>query len=268
MTSKKQYGLDEKTRCEIAAQLYHAEKENQPIPLLTATYPQITLDDAYDIQKRGQELRLDDGTIIVGRKIGITSRGMMEMLDCNTPDYGYLLNSMLISEGEACKRQELNVPIVEGEIAFVLGEDLSGPGITTADILNATAWVTPCFEVCDARYPDWKVTVKDTISDNAGASRFVLGGHPKRISEVNLRCVGMVMEKNGLFVGSATGAEVMGTPLNSITWLVNKLAEYGDGLKKGDIVLSGAFMAAISCEKNDCFHLTVDGFSTLALKFK
>ena len=256
----KHFGLDEALRSEIARQLYEAEKSCKPIPNLTTRYPQITLDDAYDIQTRGRQLRLEEGNLIVGRKIGLTSRGMMELLHCDTPDYGYLLNTMLINEGSSCRREELNIPILEGEIAFIMGEDLQGPGVTTADVLNSTAWVVPCFEVCDGRYPDWKVTVRDTISDNAGASRFMLGSKPKRIEDVNLKGIGMVMERNGELIGSAAGAEVMGTPLNSVTWLINKLAEYGDGLKKGDIVLSGAFIAAVPCEKGDYFVMSLDGF--------
>lgn len=134
--------------------------------------------------------------------------------------------------------------------------------------MNSTAWIVPCFEVCDARYKSWKVTVKDTISDNAGASRFVLGSNPKRVSEANLKCIGMVIEKNGELVGSAAGAEVMGTPVNSMIWLANKLSEYGDGLRKGDIVLSGSFMSALPCEARDCYCLIVDGFPSLTLQFE
>ena len=262
------YGLEKGLRSEIAKQLYQAEKSNIPVKTLTSRFPEITMEDAYDIQKQGRKLRTDEGAQIIGRKIGITSSGMMKQLNCDTPDYGYLLNTMMIQEGSSCRRRDLNIPIIEGEIAFILGEDLEGSCFTTADILNATSWIVPCFEVCDARYQDWTVTVKDTISDNAGASRFILGSAPKRIDEVNLRCVGMVMEKNGVFTGSAAGAEVMGSPLNSMTWLANKLSEYGDRLCKGDIVLSGSFMAAIPCEAGDHYCLSVDGFPSLTLRFE
>ncbi len=252
----------------IAKALYEAEKTVKPIPTLTPQYPAMTEEDAYHIQQEGLKLRLAEGSRVVGRKIGITSRGMMEKLHCDSPDFGYLLDTMLVPEGTACSRKEMNIPIVEGEIAFIMGEDLTGPAVTTADIMNATAWVIPCFEICDGRYPNWVVTVRDTISDNAGACKFVLGGSPKRIQDVNLRYIGMVMEKNGQFTGSAAGAEVMGTPLNSMVWLVNKLAQFGDGLHKGDIVLSGAFMAAIPAIAGDNFCLGVDGFPPLTVSFK
>lgn len=265
---RKGYGLDTQLHLQIAAQLYDAEKTNHPTELLTEKYPGITQDDAYAIQQEGLKLRIADGAQVVGRKIGITSRGMMRQLNCDTPDYGYLLAHTVVQEGRPCIRSELNIPIVEGELAFIMGEDVQGTVITAADILNATAWVLPCFEVCDARYPSWKVTVRDTISDNAGASRFMLGSAPKRISEINPRGIGMIIEKNGELLGSAAGAEVMGSPVTSVTWLANKLVEYGTYLRKGDIVLSGAFMAADPAEAGDVYTVSLDGFPSLTMKFE
>ena len=262
------FALDGNTRREIARKLYDAQKHNSPIELLTQTYPDISVDDAYDIQKEFLTLRFArDRATTVGRKIGITSRGMMKMLNCDTPDYGALLDDTIIYEGSACDISALNLPIVEGEIAFIMGEDLNGAPFTPADIINATSWVVPCFEVCDVRFSSWKITVRDTIADNAAAARFMIGSAPKRIDEVNLRNVGMVMEKNGVLTGSAAGAEVMGNPVTAVTWLANKLSHYCDRLKKGDIVLSGAFMAAVPAEAGDCFTLSVDGFPSLSMRF-
>ena len=263
------YGLDANTHSQIAVQLYEAEKTNRPIPLLTETYPTITQEDAYAIQQEGLKLALADGEKIVGRKIGLTSRGMMEQLGCDSPDYAYLTASTMIPEGSPCIRSELNIPIVEGELAFIMGEDLDKAYVTTADILNATAWVVPCFEVCDARYPSWKgVTVKDTISDRAGAARYMLGSAPKRLHEINPRGIGMVIEKNGALLGSGAGAEVMGSPVTSVMWLANKLLEYGTCLKKGDIVLSGAFLAADAAQAGDVYTVSLDGFPSLTMKFE
>jgi len=261
-------GLTEEQHRLIADQLYEAEKTNRPIAKLTETYREINQEDAYLIQKIGLERRLRDGEVLVGRKIGLTSRGMMEMLHCDSPDYGYLLSGGMVLQGEVCDTSSLNIPLLEGEIAFIMGEDIRGPGVTPAMILNATEWVVPCFELCDGRYEDWKVTVVDTISDDAGASKFMLGSTPKRVNEVDLRCIGMVMEKNGRFLGSAAGAEVMGSPVNSVVWLVNKLAEYGDGLRRGDVVLSGAFMKADAAAAGDHYTMQVDGFPPLTFSFK
>lgn len=262
------HALSEETRQAIAGRLYAAEKTNTPIALLTEQYPDITMDDAYAIQEEGLALRLADGARVVGRKIGITSRGMMRMLNCDTPDYGSLLAHAVIPEGRACPRAALNMPIVEGELAFVMGEDLNGGPITAADILNATAWTLPCFEICDVRFSSWKVTVLDTISDNAAACRFMLGSRPRRLHEINPRTIGMVIEKNGELLGSGAGAEVMGSPVTSVVWLANKLLEYGASLKKGDIVLSGAFLAAAPAESGDVFTVSLDGFPSLTLKFE
>ena len=262
------YELTAEQHSEIANQLYAAEKNNSPISLLTEKYPNITMDDAYAIQQHGLQLRTAEGNKVIGRKIGITSRGMMEMLNCDTPDYGYLLANTELTEGQPCIIDNLNAPIIEGELAFVIGEDLMGDSLTVADIASAITWVLPCFEVCDTRYHDWTLTVIDTIADNAAASRFMLGTQPKRLCEINPRSIGMVMEKNGTLLGTGTGAEVMGSPVASVAWLAKKLLEYGTFLKKGNIVLSGAFMAADSMSKGDVYTMTLDGFPPLTMRIE
>ena len=164
------FGLTPEQHAAIARELYEAERTVRPVALLTERFPAMTQEDAYAIQREGLKLRRADGARIVGRKIGITSRGMMKQLNCDTPDFGCLLAHTEIPEGGACKRAELNVPIVEGELAFIMGEDLDGGAVSAARVAAATAWVVPCFEICDARFPSWKVTVRDTISDNAGVA--------------------------------------------------------------------------------------------------
>ena len=252
----------------IAQQLYEAEKSRVCIPKLAETYPDINIVDSYKIQQIGLEKKLKEGHRIVGRKIGLTSKGMLEQLGADQPDYSYLLDYMMVPEGTPADTENLISPRIEGEIAFIMNEDLEGPGVTPADVQNATAWVVPCFEVCDCRYTDWKVSVRDTIADMAGASRFMIGSGATRIDEVNLRNIGMIVEKNGELAGTGAGAEVMGSPLNSMAWLVNKLAEFDTGLKKGDIVLSGAFIKAFPAESGDIFTLEVDGFPSLSMKFR
>ena len=253
---------------QIAEDLYRAEKTLVTIPKLSDAYPDINIVDSYTIQQLGLEKKLKDGCRIIGRKIGLTSKGMLEQLGADQPDYSYLLDYMLIPEGSPAKMGQLISPRIEGEIAFIMGEDLEGPGVTPADVQNATAWVVPCFEICDCRYVDWKVGVRDTIADMAGASRFMIGSGAKRPNEVNLRNIGMIVEKNGELVGTAAGAEVMGSPLNSMAWLANKLAEFDTGLKKGDIVLSGSFIKAFPAAAGDVFVLSVDGFPSVTMRFE
>lgn len=261
------YGLSEELHSEIAQQLYNAEKSVVPTTLLSSEYPVFTQADAYAIQRKGLKLRLADGHTVIGRKIGITSKAMMAQLQCNSPDFGYLLDHTEIPEGCVCIRSELNAPMVEGEIAFVMGKDLNEGPITEQDIIEATDHVAACFEVCDTRYPDWNVTVRDTICDNGGASRFMVGEESKPLNEIDPVNIGMVLEKNGEALGSATGSEVMGSPINSVTWLANKLLEYGDYLKVGDIVLSGSFMGADFAEYGDVYTMKLDGFAPLTLRF-
>lgn len=262
------YGLSEEIQTRIAEELYEAEKNTAPIPLPSKEYPVITMADAYAIQQKGFELRQEDGAQLVGRKIGITSEGMMKMLECNSPDYGYLLEQNQISEGDSCVRGELNLPIVEGELAFIMGANLNAGPITAEDVVAATTHVVPCFEVCDTRFKSWNLTVRDTICDNAGTGRFMLSSSAKSLDEIDPAIVSMVIEKNGETLGSATGKEVMGSPVNSVVWLANKLLEYGDFLRAGDIVLSGAFMAADEAAAGDTYTLTIKGFLPLTLSFE
>ena len=268
MSTKEKCALSAEQHAAIARQLYEAEKSATPIPLLTQTWPDITLEDAYAIQTEGLRLRLNDGETVIGRKIGITSRGMMRMLNCDTPDYSYLLGSMMLPEGQPCRTEELIKPMIEGELAFIMGRDLRGPEITEEAVREATAAVCPCFEVCDVRFPGYGgVTVRDTISDEAGAARFVLGSCRRRLEEIDPRGIGMYIEKNGELLGSAAGVEVMGSPVTSVAWLANRLLAYGDYLREGDIVLSGAFMRADAAVVGDRYTVHLDGFPPLELAF-
>ena len=262
------YGLSEEIHTRIAEELYAAQRANVPIPILSKEYPVFTMADAYAIQQKGLELRLEDGAVVVGRKIGITSEGMMKMLECNSPDYGYLLESTQVPEGGSIVRSEMNCPIVEGELAFIMGSNLNNGPITADDVVAATTHIIPCFEVCDTRFLNWNVTVRDTICDNAGTGRFMLSSSFKTLDEVDPATIPMVLEKNGEVIGRATGAEVMGSPINSVVWLANKLLEYGDFLRAGDVVLSGSFMAADPAEAGDVYTVTLKGFMPLTLSFE
>lgn len=253
---------------EIASTLHIAEKTGNPIKKISSKFADMTMEDAYKIQELGTGLRVGEGMHIIGRKIGITSKGMQHQLNATTPDYGCLLSDMLLREGEPCMMSGLISPRIEGEIAFVLDHDLKGPDVTIADVYNSTAWVFPCFEVCDTRIENWDVTVLDTISDNAGGSKFVMGSAPKRLSEINPKLIGMLVEKNGEAIDSAAGAEVMGNPVASVAWLANKLSEFDISLKAGDIILSGAFLSAIPAVAGDVFTLSLDGFPSLNLRFE
>lgn len=252
---------------DIAAKLLQAESERVPIDTLTETYPGLTVEDAYRIQLESITMKLAQGRKVIGKKIGLTSKGMQKLLGVNEPDYGHLLDNMLLLEGESCQRQELLLPKVEGELAFVLKDTLKGPGVTIADVYRATEGVMPAFEIVDSRIRDWKIKLADTIADNGSSARLVLGSRLVPVQDLDLRLIGMVLEKNGEMVSTGTGAEVWGHPAAAVAWLANKLAEFDIALEAGEIILSGAVTAAEVAESGDVFTLSFDGLGSLNLKF-
>lgn len=252
---------------DIATKLLQAESERVAIDTLTETYPGLTVEDAYRIQLEGISMKLAQGRKVIGKKIGLTSKGMQKLLGVNEPDYGHLFDNMLLLEGEPCQRQELLLPKVEGELAFVLKDTLKGPGVTIADVYRATEGVMPAFEIVDSRIRDWKIKLADTIADNGSSARLVLGSRLVPVQDLDLRLIGMVLEKNGEMVSTGAGAEVWGHPAAAVAWLANKLAEFDIALEAGEIILSGAVTAAEVAESGDVFTLSFDGLGCLNLKF-
>lgn len=254
-------------RNKIAAALLNAEKMAKQITTISDEYPDMTVDDAYAIQLKNIETRLKEGEILIGYKIGLTSRGMQNLLKVNEPDYGHLTDKMLLLEGETCHRAVLNQPKVEGELAFCFKSALKGPGVTLADVYNSTSFVVPAIEIVDTRVKDWKIKLADTVADNGSSARFVLGSRMTPIEEIDMRLIGMMMEKNGEMVNTGTGAEVLGNPAASVVWLINKLSQYGISINAGDVVLSGAFTAAEDAEAGDSFTVSFQGLGSVSIKF-
>ncbi len=251
----------------LAAMLLDAEDNVQPIEQLTQSYPELTVEKAYEVQLAVIGERLKSGRKIIGKKIGLTSFGMQKLLGVDEPDYGHLLNTMIVSNGGICSRQEFLIPRVEGEIAFVLNKDLQGPGVTEIDVIGATEGILPAIEIVDSRIRDWKIKLADTVADNASSARIVLGSRMYNLMDFDLRSLGMFIEKNGELVNSGTGIEVLGNPVVSVAWLANKLSEFGICLKAGEIILSGAITAAVNAEKGDVFNLTFDRLGVVSVKF-
>lgn len=252
----------------LAQDLYEAEKGCYQIPMLTAANPEMTVEDAYAIQLENINRKVAEGEKVIGMKIGLTSKAMQNLLNVDEPDYGHLTDKMLLLEGEICPMDELIQPKVEGELAFCLKKPLRGPGVTIADVYNATDWVVPAIEIVDSRVKDWKIKLEDTIADNGSSARFVLGGRMTPIGEVDMRLTGMTLEKNGELVNSGTCAEVWGSPAAAVAWLANKLSQFDIELKEGDIVLAGAVTAAIPAAKGDSFTVSFHGMGSVTVKFK
>jgi 2-oxopent-4-enoate/cis-2-oxohex-4-enoate hydratase len=211
--------------------------------------------------------RLEKGEKVIGKKIGVTSAAVMNMLGVHQPDFGYLLDGMVYNEGESIPMDTLIQPKAEGEIAFLMKKDLMGPGVTAADVLAATAGVMACFEIVDSRITDWKIKIQDTVADNASCGVFVLGDKLVPIDQVDLGLCGMVLEKNGEIVVTGAGAATMGHPVNAMVWLANTLGRLGIPLKAGDIVLSGAMGAMVPVVKGDSLRVTIGGIGGCSVRF-
>ena len=251
----------------LADMLLAAEQTRKPIAPLTETDPAITVDEAYRIQLRIMEMKKSSGQVVAGKKIGLTSLAMQTMLGVKEPDYGHILNGMVVMEGEKIPMAELIAPRIEGEIAFALKEDLRGPGVTLTEVIRCTEGVIPALEIIDSRVREWKIKLPDTVADNASSARIVLGGVLTSPASIDLRTVGMVMEKNGEVLGTAAGSAVLGHPANAVAWLANKLAAYGIPLRKGEVILSGALTAAAPVAAGDFFRADFGVLGDVKIKF-
>ena len=181
----------------ISQALAEAEASRAPIAPLTSMYPDLTIGDAYQIQLAGVKTRVAAGRKVIGKKIGLTSKAMQDLLGVGEPDYGHLFDDMLVIEGQPCRRDSLLLPKVEGEVAFVMNRRVAGPGVNLADVLRATAGVMPALEIVDSRIRDWKIKLVDTVADNASSARFVLGSRMLPVEYLDLRLIGSCLEKNG-----------------------------------------------------------------------
>ena len=259
--------MDQKTIEALGDSLYDALVARTPIAPLSAAHPDMTIEDAYHVQQRMIARRLEQGDRVIGKKIGVTSKAVMNMLGVHQPDFGYLLDSMVFNEGESVDMDTLIQPKAEGEIAFLLKKDLQGPGVTAADVLAATEGVMACFEIVDSRIQDWKIKIQDTVADNASCGVLVLGGVRKSPRKLDLALAGMVLAKNGDIISTSTGAAVQGSPVNAIAWLANTLGRLGIGLKAGEIILSGSQSPLVPVVAGDSLTCNVGGLGGTSVRF-
>lgn len=246
--------------------LYNAQRHKAPIPPLTQAYPAMTADEAYAVQLENVNRLVSRGELITGKKIGLTSPGIQQQLGVNEPDYGHLFQSMACAYDVPASG--LLQPRIEAEIAFVLGEDILGGNITAEDVRKATAYVVAAFEIVDSRITDWEIRLPDTIADNASAALYVLGETRLPIDKLDLASVTMQTFKAGEgLICEGSGAAVMGDPVLSVAWLANALNRYGVTLKKGEVILSGAFCAAPPAQRGDVFSATFSQLGTVEARF-
>ncbi len=257
------------TRQEIAAEIIRCIKETSQIPLLTASYPDMDVEDSYRIQESVIKAFIDEGRTIRGYKIGLTSKPMQEMLGTTEPDYSAILDDMFAPESAELACSNWSQPLVEIEIAFVMKDELRGPGINAADVIRATDFVLPAIELVDTRVtPGPGMSVVDTIADLAAVGAVVLGGNPVNLRDVDIRRVAGSLEINGEVREQGSASAVLGNPVNAVAWLANKLAEFDITFKPGDVILSGSFLRALPVTAGDEVVARFDnGFGDITLTF-
>jgi 2-keto-4-pentenoate hydratase len=250
-----------------AQELYRAEREKLTLRPLTEKYPKIEQQEAYRIQLAWIEMKKADGAKVAGKKIGLTSKAMQKMLSVDQPDYGLILDTMVLQDAATFSVGDLIQPKIEPEIAFILDRNLAGPGVTPIQVLAATRFVVPALEIIDSRIEGWKIKLCDTIADNASSARVVLGGSPKRVDQLDLKLVGMVLEKNGEIIQTGAGAAVLGHPAAAVAWLANAVGQFGVSLEAGEIIMPGALCAAADVKAGDLIQASFDGLGSVSVRF-
>ncbi|MFC3533313.1 2-oxo-hept-4-ene-1,7-dioate hydratase [Vogesella facilis] len=258
---------------QTARRLHQAEQERQQIRQISLEYPEITIEDAYAIQRRWVAMKLAEGRVVKGHKIGLTSRAMQMSSQIDEPDYGTLLDDMFFNDGADIPCSRFIVPRVEVELAFILGKELKGPNITLFDVYNATEYVIPALEIIDARSQSIDPEsgrprkVFDTISDNAANAGVVMGGRPVKPSELDLRWVSALMYRNGVIEESGVAAAVLNHPANGVAWLANKLAPFDVSLQPGQVILGGSFTRPVAARPGDTFHVDYGPLGAISCRF-
>jgi len=243
--------LDDALIREAATALDAAERDRVQIPLLSDDYPAMTMNDAYAIQSEWVRRKLDRGDPLVGWKIGLTSKAMQSALSIDIPDSGFLLQSMMFENGASIPAGRFIQPRVEAEIAFVTKAPLAARGITGEQIMDATDYIVPALEILDTRITRRDPrsgrlrTVLDTIADNAANAGVVLGDPVSDFRSLDLRWVGAIVSKDGEVEETGLGAGVLDDPLRAVVWLAERLAQYGETIEAGQIILSGSFIRPV-----------------------
>jgi 2-keto-4-pentenoate hydratase len=252
---------------ELARRLARAEATREPISPISELRSGMSVDDAYTVQAAGRVLREVDGGRVVGHKIGLTSKAMQDALGVDQPDYGYLLASQIHASGSRVSAERFIAPRVEGEIAFRLGAPLTGARVAAESVLAATTSVAPALEVIDSRIRDWKVTIVDTIADNAAGGAAILGDWV-RLDElgVDLAALTLRMQVDGEVV-EGRGDAVLGHPAESVAWLARALHAQGEALRADEIVLSGALARALPIKPGSSAEASLGSLGTVKAAF-
>lgn len=257
-------------RIQAAKALRNARFTGQFIPPLRQTFKELSVDDAYSIQKQNIDFELSQGARVIGAKIGLTSIAVQKQIGVDVPDYGVLLDNMEYSEGLPIPMSRLQQPKIEAEIAFILGKDLNMSRPTIIDIIQAIDYVAPAFEIVGSRIENWNIGLVDTISDNASSSGYVIGTPLRKLEGLDLRCCAMTivnLSSKGSVLSAGDGAACLGNPLNAVVWLSRVMSERGYPLKAGSLILSGALGPMVSVEPGETYIAHIDGIGDVTAVF-
>jgi 2-oxo-3-hexenedioate decarboxylase len=250
---------------QIAQALIEAARTRTAIHPLTNDYPDLDPDTAYEVQDAVVDARVQGGARIIGAKLGLTSVAKQRQMNVSEPLYGWLTDDMQLDTGQTLVTGNYIQPRCEPEIGFLLGDDLEGPQVLAAHVLAATALVFPAIDVLDSRFAGYKFTGADVIADNSSCAGFVFGGQGTDPRGIDLRLVGCSFEKNGELVSTAAGAAVLGHPASAVAWMIRRMAERGQGMKAGQIVMAGALTEAVAVAPGDTVVARFDRLGSVEL---
>ncbi|MEU8250338.1 2-keto-4-pentenoate hydratase [Nonomuraea sp. NPDC048916] len=251
-----------------AVALLNAYSTGVPIQPLTTTYTDLSVSEAYAIQLAQVGDWIAGGAVVKGHKVGLTSAAMQRQLGVDQPDFGHLMDSMFHLDSDPIDTGRFLQPRIEPEIALVLGRRLSGPGVTAAEAVGAVEFALPALEIIDSRIADWRITLTDTIADNASSGGVVLGNRPVRPGDLDLSLTGCLLHRNGELVDTGAGGAALGSPINALVWLANTLGERGVALEAGHVVLPGSITAAIPVAAGDIVSATFGGIGSVTARFR
>ncbi|WP_427869232.1 2-oxo-hept-4-ene-1,7-dioate hydratase [Leucobacter luti] len=259
--------LDQKQIETIADELVQADQDRTILPKLTSRYPGMEIEDSYAIQKVWSDRRIANGARLVGHKIGLTSKVMQVATGISEPDYGVIHDDMVYDSGAVIEFDRFSNVRIEVELAFVLSKPLTGPNVTIFDVLDATAYVVPALEILNSHLELEGRTIVDTISDNAAMGAMVVGGRPVRVDETDLRWASALLYRNETIEDSGVAGAILGHPAMGVAWLANKLAQHGQTLDAGEIILAGSFTKPMWVERGDTVHADYNGLGSVTCRF-
>ena len=248
-------------------ELYEALRARRTLQPLVERNPALTVDDAYAISLDFLSRRLKDGERVVGKKIGVTSKAVQDMLGVHQPDFGFLTDRMFVEGDIDVAANGLIQPRAEAEIGFILKDSLKGPGVTAEQVIAATEAIVPCFEIVDSRIQDWKIGIVDTVADNASCGVYVLGEARADPRDHDLPNLHVTVTKNGQPLSEGYGHAVQGSPAEAVAWLANTLGAYGVMLDAGDVILSGSLVPLENAVAGDVFEMQLHGVGACTARF-